>query len=197
LQCESDHFGWVHYTGFHQIFIGVGIGIVTKSAFAVFYFIDDDRTFRTGIVGNLTKWLLHGTHDDFHPQLLIGFDFHFLQRGQTSNQRNAPARHDPFLYCRTGRIEGIFNPGFFLFHFCLSGRAHVDHRHPADQFGQPFLQFFTIVVGGGLIDLSANLLDPALDGRARTGAVNDGGVVLIDVDPFGVCRGLKRPSFPI
>jgi len=41
-----------------------------------------------------------------------------------------------------------------LLHFRLRGCAHIDHRHAADQFGQPFLQFFTIVVGGGLIDLS-------------------------------------------
>ncbi len=71
MQGKPDHFGRIHYAGYHQIFIDVRLGIVAKRLLAVSDFIDDDRTFSTGIFGNLTKRLHHGAHDDFHPQLVL------------------------------------------------------------------------------------------------------------------------------
>src|SRR3972149_1698319 len=44
---------------------------------------------------------------------------------------------------------------------------------------QPLLQLLAVVIGGGLLDLGANLVDAALDFAGLAGAVNDGGVVLV------------------
>src|SRR5690606_14086232 len=45
--------------------------------------------------------------------------------------------------------------------------------------------------GGGLLDLDADLLDPGLDAGLLAGAVDDGGVVLVDGDALGVAEVLE------
>jgi hypothetical protein len=50
-----------------------------------------------------------------------------------------------------------------LLHLDLGRGADLDDGHAADQLGQALLQLLAVVVGGGLLDLGADLLDPALD----------------------------------
>src|SRR6185295_1510983 len=52
----------------------------------------------------------------------------------------------------------------------------------ADELRQPLLELLTVVVGGGLLDLRADLLDAALDRALAARALDDRGVVLVDRD---------------
>ena len=71
---------------------------------------------------------------------------------------------------------------FLLLHLCLGGRAHLDLRHAAGQFGQPFLQFLAIVVAGRVLDLLLDLSNTALDVFTVPLAPDDRGVVLVGLD---------------
>ncbi len=53
---------------------------------------------------------------------------------------------------------------------------------PPDSLGQAFLQFFAVVIAGGLVDLDADLLDAALDFLLVAFAADDGGVVFVGGD---------------
>jgi hypothetical protein len=130
------------------------------------------------------------------PSFLVGFDLDFFQGGQAADQSHAAAGNDAFFNGRAGGVEGVFDAGFLLFHFGFGGCADVDDGHAADQLGQTLLQLFTIVVGGGLFDLGADLLDPAFQGGAGTGAVDDGGVVFVDADALGFAQVLQGSGFP-
>src|SRR5208283_639899 len=55
-----------------------------------------------------------------------------------------------------------------------------------DQLGQPLLQFFAVVVAGGLLDLAANFFYAALDFAGLAFAFDNGGVVLVDGDFLGL-----------
>ena len=48
--------------------------------------------------------------------------------------------------------------------------------------------FLAVVIRGGLLDLRAELLDAALDGLVRTGAVDERGVVLVHGDALGLAQ---------
>jgi len=82
-------------------------------------------------------------------------------------------------------MERVFHAGFLFLHFGFGRGADFNHGHAADQFGQPFLKFLAIVIGGGLFDLGADLFDAAFQFGALSCAVDDRGVVLVDGDLLG------------
>src|SRR5438067_2029867 len=55
----------------------------------------------------------------------------------------------------------------------------------ARELGEPLLELLPVVVRGRLLDLRPDLLDPALDLLGATGALDDGGVVLVHDHPLG------------
>ena len=59
------------------------------------------------------------------------------------------------------------------------------------------MQLLTVVVGRGLVDLGANLVDAPLDVALLAGAVDDGGVVLVDDHPFGTAQVVQRQVFEL
>jgi hypothetical protein len=60
-------------------------------------------------------------------------------------------------------MQSVFHASLLLLHFGLCGRAHLDDGNAAGQFRQPLLQLLAVIVGGRLVDLSAQLLDAAFD----------------------------------
>ena len=85
------------------------------------------------------------------------------QNGCRAQQRHAAARDDAFLDRRARGMQSILDAGFLFLHFGLGRGADFDHRNAAGELRQPLLQLLAIVVGGGLFDLGAQLLDAAFD----------------------------------
>jgi hypothetical protein len=94
-------------------------------------------------------------------------------------------------------VQRVFDAGLLFLHFGLGGRADLDDSHAAGQFRQALLELLTVVVGGGLVDLGAELLDAAFDGLVLAGAFDDGGVVLVDGDALGAAQVLDRDAFQL
>jgi hypothetical protein len=92
-------------------------------------------------------------------------------------------------------MQGVFDAGLLLLHLGLGGGADLDHRNAAGELGQPLLQLLAVVVRGGLLDLGADLLDAALDRLRIAGAVDDGGVVLVDDDALGAAEVIEADAF--
>ena len=84
-------------------------------------------------------------------------------------------------------MQGVLDAGLLLLHLGLGGRADLDHGDAAGQLGQPLLELLAVVVGGGLLDLRADLrrCGPR-SSSCLAGALDDRGVVLVD----------RRPSWP-
>ena len=104
---------------------------------------------------------------------------------RAANQRHAAAGDDAFLDGRAGCVHRILDAGLLFLHLGLGSRTDLDDGNAADQLGQTLLQLLAVVVGGGLLDLRANLLHAALDLAVLAAAVDDGGVVLVDGDALG------------
>src|SRR6185437_7847330 len=58
-------------------------------------------------------------------------------------------------------------------------------------------ELFPVVVGSGLLDLRADLLDAALNVAGLAGAIDDGGVVLINGDTLGTAEILDLDAFEL
>jgi hypothetical protein len=89
-------------------------------------------------------------------------------------------------------VQGVLDARLLLFHLGLGVRPDLDDGHAADQLGQPLLQLLAVVVGLGVLDLSADLLHARFDVGLLAGAVDHRGVVLVDGDVLGAAEILER-----
>ena len=108
-----------------------------------------------------------------------------------AQQRDAAAGDDALLDRRAGRVHRVLDARLLLLHLGLGRRADLDDRDAADELRQPLLQLLAVVVGGGLLDLRADLLDAALDAPSLAGALDDRRVVLVDGDLLGPAEVLE------
>ena len=84
--------------------------------------------------------------------------------GAARMQSHAAAGDDALFDGRAGGVQGVLDAGLLFLHLDLGGRADVDLGHAAGELGEPLLELFAVVVAGGVLDLAADLVDPALDG---------------------------------
>src|ERR1700733_12405259 len=73
----------------------------------------------------------------------------------------APTGDDPLLDCGLGVAPRVLDAVLALLQLDLGRRAGLDDGHAARQLGQPLLQLLAVVVGVGVVDLGADLVDPA------------------------------------
>jgi hypothetical protein len=89
-------------------------------------------------------------------------------------------------------VQGIVDRVLLLLDFDLGRAADTDHRDPAGEFRQSFLQLFLVVIGGGLFDLCLDLSNTRLDRLFIAGAV--------EASPFDAMVAIwpissKEPTF--
>src|SRR5713101_7718460 len=114
-----------------------------------------------------------------------------LSSAGTQQQSHPAAGHDAFLDRGAGGVHGVLDPSLLLLQLGLGCCAHLHHRDPAHQLGEALLELFLVVVRGGLLDLHADLLDAPLDVAGFAGALDDGGVVLVDGHFLGAAQVLN------
>ncbi len=82
-------------------------------------------------------------------------------------------------------MQGVLDARLLLLHLDLGRGTDLDHGNATGELGQPLLQLLAVVVRGGLLDLSADLVAAALDLSVGAGAVDDGGLILADLYALG------------
>src|SRR3546814_7318255 len=89
---------------------------------------------------------------------------------------------------RTGGVQRVVDAVLAFLHFNFSRAANLDHCNAASKLGKTLLELFTVVIAGGDFDLLTDRFHAALDRIGFTGAINDGGVVLVDGDALGLAE---------
>src|SRR5581483_4225454 len=106
-------------------------------------------------------------------------------------QCGTAAGHDALLDGGPGGRQRVLDAVLLLLELHLSGGAHTDDGNTAGQLGQPLLQLLAVPVGVGVVDLTLDLGDATLHVIARTGTLDDGGVVLVDLHPAGPAQQVE------
>src|SRR5690606_3353273 len=165
--------------------------VVPEGALALLDLVDHDRAVHAAVLGDLAERLLAGAADDLHAEALLVVDLQVVEGLQRADQGDAATGDDALLDGRAGRVQGVLDARLLLLHLGLGGGANVDHGDAAHELGEALLQLLTVVVGGRLLDLGADLLDPALDLLLLARAVDDGSGVLVDDHPLGAAEVLE------
>src|SRR5467141_2625096 len=154
---------------------------------------DDDRAVLACVDRDLARGPGERLADDLDAGLLVvvlGLDALELLGG--AEQGDAAARHDAFFNRRTGRMHRVINAILALPYLDLGRAADADHRDAARELGQTLLQLLTVVVRGGFLDLRLDLIDARFDVGLLAGAVDDGGVLLVDHHLLGAAEHVER-----
>src|SRR5262249_17883050 len=140
---------------------------------AVEQFTDNDRAVGARILGDLPRGVQQRLLDDVDADLLVVVRRleAFERTGGVEQRGAAAAAHDPFLARGGGRRPRVAAPVLLLLPLAFGRPADADPRDAAGEFRQPLLQLFAIVVGGGLLDLLADLRAATLDVVLRAAAV--------------------------
>ena len=171
-----------------QVAVFTGGGVVTEVALALAHLVEDDRAFFARVLHDLAEGLLDRAADDRDAELLLVAHLELVEGLLRADERDAAAGDDAFFDRRAGRVERVFDAGLLLLHLGLGGCADLDDRDAADELGEALLELLAVVVGGGVLDLGADLGDAALDLILLALAADDGGVVLVDRDAFGAAE---------
>ena len=75
----------------------------------------------------------------------------------------AAAGHDALFHSGAGGVQSVLDAQLLLLHLSLGGGADLDDGHTAGQLGQTLLQLLLVILGGGGLDLTADLSHAGLD----------------------------------
>ncbi len=92
-------------------------------------------------------------------------------------------------------MQRVFYAVLLLFHFHFGSSANLDHGNTASQLGQTLLQLLTVVVGRSVFNLLADLVNASFDISLGASAVNNSGVVFVDLHALGLTQVLQGSGF--
>ena len=174
--------------GLEEVDVFAGGNVVAFGALAREDLVDHHAALETAVGGEGAEGFFDGAADDVGADGLIAGELQGIEGLDGAEQGDAAAGDDAFFHGRTGGVEGVFDACLLLLHLGLGGRADVDDGDAAGELGEAFLEFFTVVVAGGLFDLLADLVDACEDVGLLAGAFDDRGVFLLDGDAFGLAE---------
>src|SRR5690606_14677603 len=190
LQRGAGDLGRIDDAGLHEVLVLAGGDVVAVGGLAADDLLDDDRSLDAGVGAELLEGGLDGATHDLGTELFVAFE----RRDDGGNglagaeEGDAAAGDYAFLDGRTGRVEGVFDALLLFLHLGFGRSADVDDGHAAGELGKALLELLAVVVGGGLVDLTTDLLHAGLDVGRLAGALDDGGVFLVNGDVLGAAE---------
>ena len=125
---------------------------------------NDHSAIFAGILNNLAHGHFKALAHDLDADLLIfGVEFEVIEDDHGVEQGHTTTGDDTFFHSGAGGGKCIFHTVFLFLQFGLGGGANTDDGNTTGELGKTFLQFFAVVIAGGLVDLDADLFDAAFD----------------------------------
>src|SRR4051812_24126587 len=152
-----------------------------------------DAALEAGVEGDLLDRGLERDLHDAGTGQLVTLEVDLLERGLARVQERHATTGDDALLHRSLRVgDGVLDAVLLLLELDLGRGADLEHRNATGQLGQPLLQLLAVVVAVRLLDLVLDLVDPAGDLVAVTGALDDRRLVLGDDDLAGLAEQVER-----
>src|SRR6201993_4300773 len=143
------------------------------------HLLHHDAALEARVHSDLLQRLLQGAAHDRRAGRLVAHQLALVEGGAGRlQQRDAAAGHDTLLDRGLGVAHRVLDAVLALLELDLGRRARLDDCDAAGQLGQPLLQLLAVVVRVGVVDLGADLVDPASDLVRVTGTVDDRRLVL-------------------
>ncbi len=129
--------------------------------------------------------------------MLVGVGTLDLDADGCTQKCYTTTRDNAFFDSSAGCVQSVINAVLTLFHFNFGCTTNADHGNTTGQLGQTLLQFFLVVVGSCVFDLTADLSHAAFDVGLGTATVNDCGVFLGDRNALGCAEHVEGHVFQL
>src|SRR5579875_2452881 len=187
LQGGARHLRRVGDTGLEHILIAIGEDIVADMLIVLLllraaHAIDHHRAILTAVGGQLAQRLLQGAAQNRYTGRGIAGQMQVIQSLGRVQQGHATAGHHTLFNTGAGRGERILNAGLAILQLNFGTSTDLDQRYATGQFRQTLLQLLTVIVAGGLFNLSLDLTDACLNVGGITTALDNGGIFLVRND---------------
>jgi hypothetical protein len=158
----------------------------------VAHLLRHDAAFEAGVDGDLLQRRLGRDLDDVGTGGLVALQGELVEGGLGRLQQRDATTGDDALFDGGLRVaDGVLDAVLALLELDLGGRARLDDGDAAGELGEALLELLAVVVGVRLLDLGADLGDPAGDLVGVAGALDDGGLVLGDDDLAGLAQQVE------
>src|SRR5580692_6728383 len=179
LQSRTGDLRGVDDAGLEHVDVLAGGGVQALACRQGLHLLHHDAALETRVHSDLLQRLLQGAAHDRSTGRLVAHQLDLVEDGAGRlQQRDAAAGHDTLLDRGLGVAHRVLDAVLALLQLDLGRRARLDDGHAARELGQPLLQLLAVVVRVGVVDLGADLVDPASDLVRVTRAVDDRGLVL-------------------
>src|SRR3954447_21616398 len=188
LQRRAGDLDRVGNAGLQQVLVLTAGGVEAGACGRVANLLGDNAGLQARVEGDLLQRGLEGDANDVRTRGLVTGELQLLQRRGRLQQSHAATGDDALLDGGLGVADRVLDAVLALLELHLGGGAGLDHRNTAGQLGQALLQLLAVVVGVAVLDLLPDLCDPARDGLAVSGTLDDRGLVLGDDDLAGAAQ---------
>ena len=185
--CAGD-LGRIDNAGDDEVFELVGGDVVAFAAFAVLDFLDNQRAFAACVGDELAERSLDSTGNDACAGEFVTRETKIAEGGLGTDECGATAGNDAFFHRCAGGVKGVLDAHFLLLHLGLGSCTDIDDGDTACELGKTLLELLAVVVAGGFLDLTADLIHAAADGLGSAAAFDDDGGILADGDALGLAE---------
>src|SRR5699024_2375883 len=143
-----------------------------------------------GVDGDLLERGVDGDLDDVRAGRLVTREAEVALEGVLGglDEGDATTGDDALLLGGLGVADRVLDAVLALLELHLGGRTRLEDGDAAGELGEALLELLAVVVRVGVLDLGADLGDPALDLVGVAGALDDGRLVLGDDDLAGLAQ---------
>src|SRR3984885_4261330 len=179
LQRRAGDLGRVDDPGLEHVDVGAVGRVQALAGREGLHLLDHNAALKAGVDRDLLQRRLDGHAHDVRAGRLVAHQVQLVEGSASGlQQRDAAAGHDTLLDRGLGVAHRVLDAVLALLELDLGRRAGLDDGHAAGQLGQPLLQLLAVVVGVGVVDLGADLVNAARDLLRVASAVHDRRLVL-------------------
>src|SRR3954470_16533959 len=193
LQRRPGHLGGLDDALLDHVDVLAGRGVEAPARVERADLLHHDAALEAGVERDLLDRRLERDLHDASTGQLVTLEVDLVERGlRGEKQRDATTGEDTLLDCSLRVADRVLDAVLALLELHLGGSADLDDRNTAGQLGQALLQLLAVVVAVALLDLVLDLVDPAGDLVAVTGALDDRRLVLADDDLARLAEQVER-----
>src|SRR5699024_6124188 len=158
LQSRAGDLNWVVDASFHQVNVLAGLSVQALAVRQGRNLVSDNARLETSVESNLLQRSRQCRANDVRTGCLITGQLEGIQSSSSLQQRYATASNDALFNSSLCVADCVLNAVLALLEFNLSCSANLQDCDTAGELSQALLQLLTVVIGIGVVDLSADLL---------------------------------------
>ena len=164
LQGRAGHLDRVVDARGEQVLVDAGRGVEAVTRRRPLDLLDNDAALKAGVDGDLAQRGGERQLDDASAGGLVALELEALERVVAGlDQRDATTGDDALFDGSLRVANGVLDAVLALLELDLGRRARLDDGDAARELGEALLELLAVVVGVGVLDLRADLLDATLD----------------------------------